>query len=291
VNAVKTKSLMLAGLVAISAAAVYVQVRANAGLRAQISKLRQENEEASAVLAKENKQVSADVEKNKQLKLMAIPPTDDFSRSEAYKRLSVQFRKQLADNYGALFFRMKLSPDKQAILENLLIEKRITEAHIAYALSSGQYQGIDPNNLDALKTLTAAGTEDIDSQIQQVLGDDLYRQYQHYDATLNSRQQVNAFAAQLKHTNTPLNDTQADQMVELLAQTNSDPAAPLPDSFQARAAAILNPGQMPALKTLTAALQARRTILAMNRAALANGKLPQPSPSIGAGLRLMYLHQ
>jgi hypothetical protein len=287
----KKKILILVGLVAVSAAAVFMQERANARLRAQLKRLRQENAHASATLAKENRQVSANLEMNRQLALIATDSTDELSLSKNDERLSLQFRRQLADRYGALFRRMRLSPDKQALLENLLIEKRITESHIAYALSTGQYEGIDPNDLDALKILTTVGTEDIDSQMQPLLGSQLYDQYEHYDATLNSRQQVDAFAAQLKYTNTPLSDAQVDQLVELLAQTISDPTAPLPDSFQTQAAAILDPGQLPALKSLTAVLEARRTILAMNRTALANGTLTPPSaPTIGAGLRLMLLH-
>jgi hypothetical protein len=294
-SAPKTKVLILIGLVAVSVTAVYMQELANARLRAQLDGLRRGNAQITAALEKEVIQTNATLAKSKEpteiVTLPATEPADVFPHSESYERLSLQFREQLGDNYGALFRRLNLSPDKQVLLENLLIDKRIAESHIAYALSSGQYQGLDPNDLDALRALTAAGTEDIDGQIQQVLGPAPYEQYEHYDDTLMSRQQINAFAAQLKHTGSPLSDTQADQLVDLLAQANSDPTVPLPDSFQAQAAAILNPAQGPALKTLAAALQARRTILAMNRAALSKGTLPQPAPAIGAGIRLLLLHQ
>jgi len=291
-SAPKTKILVFIGLVAASATAVFTQERANARLRAQLDGLRRGNAQTTAALEKAVAQTNAALAKSQQpaevVTQPATEPADGFSHSEVYTRLSQQFREQLADNYAPLFRELKLDPDKQALLENLLIDKRIAEAHIAYTLSAGQYPGLDPNDLDALKALTSAGTADIASQIQQDLGPALYEQYEHYDDTLTSRQQINAFADQLKHTSAPLSDTQADRLVDLLAQANPDPSVPLPDSFQAQAAAILTPDQASAL---TATLQARRTILAMNRAAMSKGTLPQPAPTIGAGVRLVLLHQ
>jgi hypothetical protein len=227
------------------------------------------------------------------LKFAATNPSDlasAFPRIGPDQEMAPQFRGQIADSYAALWRRMKLGADKQALMENLLLEKQITKMKIARHLLAGLHDGMESGNLDALKGVITTGTGNINRQLQQVLGSDLYRQYEQYDATLDSRLQINAFAAQLKYTSAPLSDTQIDQLVGLLAQAGSDPTTPSPDSFRIQAAAVLNPGQLRALKSLTAVLQARLTILAINREALANGTLPPPAPT-AEGLLFMLSQQ
>jgi hypothetical protein len=284
--ALRTRCLILASVTALSAVAVLMQELVNARLRAEAGNLKAAIAQTSTKLEK----ARADLAESKAslaiedrlIQIEAQPPTD-FPKSKDYKKLEVRLQGDLANNYAVLFRRLKLSPDNLALFEKLIVQKEVYETAIAHYLSAGVFQGLDRNDLDALKTLTAAGTEDVDQQIRQLLGDTAYQQYDHYSSTLNSRQQVNAFADQLRYSNVQLSDTQADQLVDVLAGADSDPTLPLPDSFQVKVAAVLGPGQSQALKTLMATLQARRTIQAMNQAALAKGIVP-PNSLTGADL-------
>jgi len=277
----RTNTWIFAGIVAVSATAVILQYLGNVALSRRTQDLRQQDGRAVAALAKNQPGSRRAPGEAGTLSRVQAPgtarPTADYSLTAAYQRLLLQERGQIAHDYAALFRRLHLSPGQQVALEKLLQEKSVAATYVAARFSGGAYPGVDPNDLGALKALVSAGTGDIDDQIQQVLGADLFGKYESYSATLSYRGQVNDFSGQLLHSASPLRDEQADQLVELLAKARTD-VTPLPDTFATQAAAILDPTQAPQLKTFIGALQARQAILAMNRAAAA-----QAQPGAGKG--------
>jgi cellulose synthase/poly-beta-1,6-N-acetylglucosamine synthase-like glycosyltransferase len=293
---IKKNLAILAVVVTAGLAVVFVQDRVNTKLRAHLHKLGQATKQTSAHLKKGPllmqavRPAPARPSQNGFAAMNPADPTFDSPCTGHDQETALQFRGQIAENYAALLRKIKLGHGKKALVENLLLEKQITEINIARNLLAGLHDSMESDSLDALKVSIAMGTTNINRQLQKILGSDLYRQYEQYDATQDSRLQINAFAAQLKHTNTPLSDMQIDQLIELLDRPGPDSGSPLANSFETQAAAILNPGQLPALKSFMAALQARRTILAINRAALANGTLPPPTPT-AEGLLLMLSQQ
>ncbi len=298
---VKTNLWILAGVTAVSAAAVLFQQQDNAALKRELASLRQQDARAVTALAASQRMVKAKTAEvaartrvvgdrlrgTVTLSASGVPTVTyapallsaaDFSQTPGYKRGQLGERGMLSHDYAALFRRLHLDPSRQATLEQQLLEKRTFEYYIASAFGAGALVGIDPTDMGALKALVTAGTEDIDNQIRQELGAASFEELKNYSVTLNYRSQVNDLAGQLLHSGFPLRDEQADRMVALLAKDNTD-VMPLPASFAADAAVILDQSQSRQLQTFIAALQARQTILAMNRSAQAQGLQLHPSPN------------
>ena len=194
---------------------------------------------------------------------------------DLYRNILLRLREAVLE-YAPLFRRLHLSPEQQDSLTEKLLNRRMIEQAVANTFGSGNYLGIDHWDMDSFKALMAAGCAETDGQIRQDLGPENFQVYQQYVSNLDYHIQINGLAAQLQHTGTPLTDDQADRMAALLAQDQTD-TQPLPDSFATDAAAIMGPGQTRALQYFLAAMQARQTILAANRAALAEGKIPSPT--------------
>jgi hypothetical protein len=285
----KTNAWIFAGIVALSATAVLLQWLSNHSLRRRLLDLQQQDGRAVATLAASQRSLKREAAELAALaRIQAIATVEaknqisDYTLSPNYKRSVLLMRPHLFHDYAALFRRLHLNPEQQAKVTQLLLEKRLIENTVASRFSNHSFPGIDSGDIEALKSLVSTGTAEVDGQIREAMGADQFNECQSYAATLGYRSQVNDLAGQLLHSGSPLSDDQADQMAALMAKAQTD-VQRLPDAFAGEAAAILNANQMPALKTFLGALQARQTILSMNRAALAHDPPLIPRPS-GSGI-------
>jgi hypothetical protein len=135
---------------------------------------------------------------------------------EFQRLLALQMKSRISATYGPLFKSLNLTPDQLAQFQSLLADK---QQALMDTLQAAREQGINPRtDPDGFKTLVSQSESQVDSSIQQALGDQAYQQYQQYQQTLPERNTVNSLQQQLSYTQTPLTDDEANQMVALLAQ-------------------------------------------------------------------------
>jgi hypothetical protein len=135
---------------------------------------------------------------------------------EFQRLLALQMKSRISATYGPLFKSLNLTPDQLAQFQSLLADK---QQALMDTLQAAREQGINPRtDPDGFKTLVNQSVSQVDTSIQQALGDAAYQQYQQYQQTLPERNTVNSLQQQLSYTQTPLTDDEANQMVTLLAQ-------------------------------------------------------------------------
>ncbi len=66
---------------------------------------------------------------------------------------------------------------------------------------------------------------EVDSNIHEALGDANYATYQNFQQTLPQRGEVNQLAQKLSYTSEPLQNSQVEQLVSVLADTNKSAAS------------------------------------------------------------------
>ena len=139
-----------------------------------------------------------------------------MDRPEVQRMMALRQRAALDSRYAALFKQLGLSPEKLDQLKNLMVERQQVGSDVFAAAAK---QGIDPMQDRAeLARLTSEGQAKVDADIKSLLGDGDYSTYQNYQATLPQRALVNQLQQSLSYTSAPLTDTQAEQLVQILAQ-------------------------------------------------------------------------
>jgi hypothetical protein len=136
-------------------------------------------------------------------------------------------------------------------LKGELLEKQTLRTDV---LLAAVQQGINPlQNPKEFRQLEQTMQAEIDAKIKTTLGDTGYAAFQDYQATAGQRAVVNQLRQSLSYTATPLNDQQAGQMTQILAQTGPQrPATPVPATATtgatpaAPAAATTTPAPAPA---------------------------------------------
>jgi hypothetical protein len=224
---------------------------------------------------------------------------------EFQKLLAIQMQGRLSATYGALYKSLNLSPDQLAQFQGLLADKQQAMMDV---LQAAREQGINPReDPDGFKTLMNQAVEQVDSSIQQTLGDAGYATYQAYQQTLPERNTVNSLQQQLSYSQTPLTDDEANQMVALLAQNqpqrtgngtagtgnggdtgpgpmaliNGGGTAKVTADAIAQASGVLSAPQVAALQQIQQQQQAQAQMQALMRAAsqAASGNAPAPAPA------------
>jgi hypothetical protein len=136
--------------------------------------------------------------------------------AEFQKLLAIQMKGRISQTYGPLFKALNLSPDQLAQFQSLLADK---QQALMDVMQAAREQGINPRtDPDGFKTLVDQAVAQVDTNIQQALGDSGYQQYQQYQQTLPERNVVNTLQQQLSYTQTPLTDDEASAMISLLQQ-------------------------------------------------------------------------
>jgi hypothetical protein len=226
---------------------------------------------------------------------------------EFQKLMAIQMKGRLSATYGALFKTLNLSPDQLTQFQSLLADKQQAMMDV---LQAAREQGINPReDPDGFKALMTQAVAQTDQNIQQVLGDAGFQQYQQYQQTLPERNTVNSLQQSLSYTQTPLTDDEANQMIALLAQnqpqragngtagtTNGGTPGPgimalingggnarVTNDAITQASAVLSAPQVAALQTIQQQQQAQQQIQQLMRSANQGGAPAAPAaPAAGA---------
>ncbi|OHE77724.1 MAG: hypothetical protein A3G75_08170 [Verrucomicrobia bacterium RIFCSPLOWO2_12_FULL_64_8] len=114
--------------------------------------------------------------------------------------------------------RLKLTSGEASKLADLTIERQLALMDV---LSAARSQGLTGReSRDEIRALVKQANSEIDGQIKSLLGDERYADFQNYQRTQPQRAEISELERRLGYTSTPLLDYQADQMVQILAETS-----------------------------------------------------------------------
>lgn len=140
-----------------------------------------------------------------------------MEQPEMQRLMAIQQKGQLDSRYAALFKNLKLSPEQLDKFKTLLVEKQTALQDV---LAAARSQGInlrdDPESFQKMVAQTQA---EVDNSIKAMLGEEGFAKYQNYQETIPQRSVVNQLQQSLSYTGSPLSDAQAEQLVQILAQT------------------------------------------------------------------------
>ena len=174
---------------------------------------------------------------------------------------------RLDQRYGALFKQLNLPPDKLAALKTLLAERENAGREV---WASAAAQGLNPrDNRDELRKLTDDLQSEVDKNIEAQLGASVVTALDTYNATSSQRNTVNDLTQKLSYSGQTLNDSQAQQLTKILAETGTQNgrSTGITDATITRAAGVLTTAQLNELKRLQAEQAARQLIETQTRAA------------------------
>ena len=142
-----------------------------------------------------------------------------MDRPEMQRLRTLQQRAALDTRFAPLFKSLNLAPEKLSQFKNLLAERESTMQDVMMAARD---QGVDPrSDPEGFRKLVTAAQAEINSQLKSVLGDDGYAQYEQYAQTQPQRATVEQLRQSLSYTSEPLTDTQASQLVQILAANST----------------------------------------------------------------------
>jgi hypothetical protein len=229
-----------------------------------------------------------------------------MEKPEIQKLMALQQRGALDSHYAALFKKLNLTPDQLEKFKSLLVEKQTAMADI---MAAARAQGLDPrSDPQEFRKLVTDTQAEIDANIKATLGDASFSQYQQYQQTLPQRNVVSQLEQALSYTSTPLSTTQADQMVQILANTSPGtrdasnrtsvaigigaafgapgPTSRITDTAIAQSQGVLAPSQIQALQQLQQTQQAQAQLSQAMRTQLnpqTRATPPAPKPATGPG--------
>lgn len=149
---------------------------------------------------------------------------DLVSRPDVQSMIAVQQKAAIDARYSALFKNLNLPAAQIDKLKGLLAERTTTMLDV---LSVASDQGVDPrDNPAAFRQLVASTQDEINKSIKSLLGDQGFAQLANYEQTMPQRNLVNELQQRLSYSSTPLSNTQADQLVQILA--SNPPPRPVP---------------------------------------------------------------
>jgi len=137
---------------------------------------------------------------------------------EYHKLMTIQQKAMLDGRYAALFRKLKLSPQQLEQFKQLLVERQTSMIDL---MAVARAEGFDPrNNPEAYRKLMADTQAEVDQTIKAALGEATYAEYKNYEATAPFRNVVTQLEQRLSYHGTALNETQGDQLVQILAEAN-----------------------------------------------------------------------
>jgi hypothetical protein len=141
-----------------------------------------------------------------------------LEQPEMQRLMAIQQKAQLDGRYAALFKNLNLSPEQLDKFKSLLVEKQSAMQDVMAAARS---QGINPReDPEGFRKMIADTQAEVDNQIKATLGEDGFAKYQNYQETFPQRGVVSQLQQSLSYTGAPLTDSQAEQLVQILAQTS-----------------------------------------------------------------------
>ena len=199
---------------------------------------------------------------------------------EFVKLMTLQQKAGLDAHYAQLFKSLgqNLTPAQLDQFKNLLAEKQMAAMDV---MTTAREQGLnprDPDSREQIDQLMKQTQSQVDSQIQQTLSPSDFAQYQAYEQTMPERNTVNQLAQSLSYTGTPLQDSQLQQLIAVLAANApaSGQAGPgmgallgrpaiITDADITAATPFLNPDQIKSMQQLQATQQAQRQMWQLMR--------------------------
>lgn len=159
----------------------------------------------------------------------------------------------LENYYNGLFHRLSFTPEQVALFRSLR-DQAILDAVNALPPAERERLASNPATLRQMVFTSDTG---LDARILQQFGDVVYTQYKQDQQTFPQRVTVDQFDQMLHSAGSGLSDEQANQLVQILAHTEtsspkSDTTRISPDALNA-AAAVLTPEQLQALQQFQAA--------------------------------------
>lgn len=131
--------------------------------------------------------------------------------------------------YAALFHNLRLTPEQADRLKSLLVERRLALEDV---LAASREQGFSPRtDPEGFRKLVADAQGSVNDQIRAMLGDTGFQQFSTYEQTLPQRNVVTSLQQRLTYSDTPLTNTQAEQLVQILAASGRQPAGDGPASL------------------------------------------------------------
>ena len=177
----------------------------------------------------------------------AVAPANDGSAAAASEAAALE------NYYNGLFHRLSFTPEQVALFRSLR-DQAILDA--VNALPPAERERL-AGNPAALRQMMSTSDTGLDARILQQFGDVVYAQYKQDQQTFPQRVTVDQFDQMLRTAGSGLSDEQANQLVQILARTESpgtNGAATRisPDALTA-AAAVLTPEQLQVLQQFQAA--------------------------------------
>jgi hypothetical protein len=183
---------------------------------------------------------------------------------EARRLLDVVQKGQVVQRFAGLFQALKLSPEKLAEFESLLVDRQNAATDVLIAASQ---QGINPmQDPQQFRQMVQDAQQQIDDKIQSTLGPDDYSQFQAFQQTQSQRGAINQLQQNLSFTDSPLTDDQKAQLVQIMTQ--SAPAgqaggSTITDAVISQAQGVLSAPQVQALRNLQQTQQANAQLQAL----------------------------
>ena len=149
--------------------------------------------------------------------------TELAGNPEYEKLTAAKARAEVDRIYGLMFLSLKLPPETQARLQELLAERQQT---MDDATGAARENGLKPRKVpDGFGQAAGQAALPVDAQIRELVGDAAFGEIQQYQNSIPERKLVSQLQAQLFATSSPLADEQATKLVELLTQAKSAPPA------------------------------------------------------------------
>lgn len=184
---------------------------------------------------------------------------------EVQRLMAMQQRGALDSRYAALFKSLNLTPAQLEQFKNLLVEKRTSLADVMAAARSQGLNGRE--NRDEIRALVQNAQSEIDASIRSAIGEAAYAQYQSFEQTQPERNVASQLQQRLSYSDSPLTDSQVEQLVQLLS-TTTDRNVPTASSVRAAGSRIGFGGNSGALITDQTITQATTVLSASQAQAL-----------------------
>ena len=187
-------------------------------LTAQVKQHTEKLEEI-AVTDEENKEKTAAEKFSSGLsEMMESPEMQDTVRLQLESTL-------INPVFGNLFKELGLTEDDTEVFKNLLSERMMV------GVSSGmKMMSADKEERAALKDQINQGEEEVDSMINDLLGEEGFKEYETYKDTMEERMALNQFNQQLGMSGAALTSDQNDQLVSAMYEERLN-AKKSPDYF------------------------------------------------------------
>ena len=153
----------------------------------------------------------------------AVPARDPAAAlaaidSPAMQRvMAASMKASLDQRYGALFKKLKLSPEALDKFKDLLTEKQMTALDV---MRASQTQGLNLRTDEKqINTIMAKMQAEADNGIRTFLGDESFRQFEDFNQNSASYGLIDQIERRLSFTNAPLQGAQSEALLRVLRES------------------------------------------------------------------------